>query len=43
MIGALFLGLFKMHVLVAADIRVELHEERIFEKRNHQQVFGRQV
>ena len=32
MIGVLFLGLFKMLVLVAADVRVELHEEQIFEK-----------
>jgi hypothetical protein len=30
-------------VLVAIDVRVELHEEQIFEKWNHQQVFGRQV
>jgi hypothetical protein len=32
-----------MLVLVATDIRVEQHEEQIFEKRNLQQVFGRQV
>ena len=39
----MFIGLFKMLVLVAANVRVELHKEQIIEKRNIQQVFGRQV
>ena len=43
MTGVLFLGLFKLLVLVATDVRVELHEEHIFEKVKPQQVFGRQV
>jgi len=43
MIGVLFLGLCMMLVLVAIDVIVELHEEQIFVKWNHQQVFERQV
>jgi len=43
MIGVLFLGLHMMLVLVDIDVIVELHEEQIFEKWNHQQVFERQV
>jgi len=43
MIGVLFLGLCMMLVLVAIDVIVDLPEEQIFEKWNHQQVFERQV